>query len=230
MQQLTTGGHKTFGVKFLFEHTATHQLLLSVDTNAASNSQRFIPPNRYTAFAGNKDSLTKGVLMTTTKFHIRSPLIGILALVSLLNLLRCGSTKLFVSNTLPSTMQQNIKTGASSEPGPLHFSEIVQVHEASKDQLYSAALAWFGHTYRSGKDVLQTQDREGGTIIGRALFRYEPVIFMGSDGIRGVDRYTITIELKDGRYRYTLADFTHEGNPANPMATPKEPLFPTLYC
>ncbi len=100
--------------------------------------------------------------------------------------------------------------------GPLQFQEVVQVDGASKDQLYSAALTWFGQTFGSGKEVLQTQDREGGTLVGRALFKYEPVIFMGSNGIRGVVRYTITLEFKDDRYRYTLGPFTHEGNPANP--------------
>ena len=39
-----TCGHKTFGVKWLFEHPATHQLLVSVDTNAARSPKRFIPP------------------------------------------------------------------------------------------------------------------------------------------------------------------------------------------
>jgi len=45
--QLTTCGHKTFGVKWLFKHTTTHQLLFTVDTNAARTPKRFIPQKRY---------------------------------------------------------------------------------------------------------------------------------------------------------------------------------------
>ena len=41
-----TCGHKTFGVKWLFEHTATHQLSATVDTNAARSPKRFIPAKR----------------------------------------------------------------------------------------------------------------------------------------------------------------------------------------
>ena len=39
-----TCGHKTFGVKWLFNHSATHQSLVTVDTNAARSPKRFIPP------------------------------------------------------------------------------------------------------------------------------------------------------------------------------------------
>ena len=35
-----TCGHKTFGVKWLFEHTATHQLSATVDTKAARSPRR----------------------------------------------------------------------------------------------------------------------------------------------------------------------------------------------
>jgi len=45
-RQQLTGGHKTFGWKWFFEHSATHQVLVSVDTNAARTPKRFIPPKR----------------------------------------------------------------------------------------------------------------------------------------------------------------------------------------
>lgn len=44
--QCITCGHKTFGVKWLFEHFATHQLSARVDTNAARSPKRFIPQTR----------------------------------------------------------------------------------------------------------------------------------------------------------------------------------------
>jgi hypothetical protein len=42
-----TCGHKTFGVQWLFEHPATHQGLVTVDSNAARSPKRFIPQNRW---------------------------------------------------------------------------------------------------------------------------------------------------------------------------------------
>lgn len=51
-----TCGHKTFGfaelallslvgVKWLFEHITTHQLMLIIDTSSASSFKHFMPPN-----------------------------------------------------------------------------------------------------------------------------------------------------------------------------------------
>ena len=48
-----TCGQKTFGVKWLFGHPATHQLLLSVHTNAARFPNRFIQQNRCKSFKFN---------------------------------------------------------------------------------------------------------------------------------------------------------------------------------
>ena len=100
---------------------------------------------------------------------------------------------------------------ASTTPGPLQFQEVVAVDGATRDQLYNAALAWFTEAFKSGKDVLQVQNREGGTLIGTGVAQYEPVVLMASSCTRGVLRYRVTVEGKDGRYRYTFDGFTHEG-------------------
>lgn len=49
-----TCGHKTFGVQWLFEHPATHQGLVTVDSNAARSPKRFIPQNRYSQCKSTK--------------------------------------------------------------------------------------------------------------------------------------------------------------------------------
>ncbi len=41
-----TGCYKTFWSKWLFEHSTTHQLVVSMDTTAARSPKRFIQPNR----------------------------------------------------------------------------------------------------------------------------------------------------------------------------------------
>jgi hypothetical protein len=76
--------------------------------------------------------LTKGVLMSTNSFHVRIPLLVVLGLVSLVTFYGCGSTKLFVSNTLPSTMQQNIKTGVSKQIS-FSFADHPQANEVNLD-------------------------------------------------------------------------------------------------
>ena len=55
--RLITCGHKTFGVKWLFEPTTTHQLSATMDTKAAHSPKRFIPPSLYAMWILHHDEL-----------------------------------------------------------------------------------------------------------------------------------------------------------------------------
>ena len=95
-------------------------------------------------------------------------------------------------------------------PGPLRFQEVVQVEGATKGQLYDAALRWFPVAFRSGKDVLQIQDKEAGTLAGTAVepYRWSGGLLVGTFG--GTILYRVVVEVKDGRYRATVEGFTSE--------------------
>jgi hypothetical protein len=101
--------------------------------------------------------------------------------------------------------------GPTPTPGPLQFQEVVTVEATTRDQLYNAALAWFPEAFRSGKDVLQVQNKDAGMLVGTGAEKYEPAVFVGSSCTSGLLRYRVTVEVKDGRYRYTIDGFTHEG-------------------
>ena len=101
---------------------------------------------------------------------------------------------------------------APPESKPLAFSEVV-VEGATKDQLYSAALGWFGDTFGRAKTVLDVQDKERGRLVAKPSFAYAPKTLVGSARIKGTVKYTVTVEVKDGKYRYTIDGFTHEGTP-----------------
>ncbi len=111
-----------------------------------------------------------------------------------------------------------------NEIKPLMFSEVIPSEGRTKDQLYSAAVAWFGETFQSAKNVIDIQDREAGRIIGKPLFKYTPVIFMAGERVRGVVHYDVTIEVKDGRYRYKIDNFTHEGSSGSYSGIPLAPI------
>jgi hypothetical protein len=102
---------------------------------------------------------------------------------------------------------------ASPESKPLAFSEVVTVVGATKDQLYNAALAWFGDGFGSAKSVLGVQDKLRGRLVAKPSFAYAPKASVGSARIKGTVTYTVTVEEKDGKYRYTIDTFTHEGAP-----------------
>jgi hypothetical protein len=101
------------------------------------------------------------------------------------------------------------------ESKPLAYSDVVVVDGATKEQLYSAALAWFGDAFRSAKTVLDVQDKDGGRLVAKPSFAYTPKVFVGSARIKGTVRYAVTVEVKDGKYRYAIDGFTHEGTPGH---------------
>ena len=100
---------------------------------------------------------------------------------------------------------------ALSESKPLTFYEVVAAEGATKNQLYSAALAWFGDAFGRAKTVLDVQDKERGRLVARPSFAYAPKALVGSARIKGTVKYAVTVEVKDGKYRYTIDGFTHEG-------------------
>lgn len=96
------------------------------------------------------------------------------------------------------------------DKGAAVFTEVVEVPGSTKDALYMAAIAWINKTYRSPKDVLQTGDKEGGVIIGRALtggLTYKNVI---TNVEAGSFRYSFTIQVKDGKYKFTIDEIKYQ--------------------
>lgn len=91
------------------------------------------------------------------------------------------------------------------------YTEVVQVDTSTtKNELYSRALEWFAKSYKSSKNVIQLEDKEGGKIVGKALMQvYHKAL--GKDYESGHINYTISIYLKDGRYKYDIINFHHTG-------------------
>lgn len=86
------------------------------------------------------------------------------------------------------------------------FTGVVQVPGATKAELYSRAREWFANNFGSSKAVLEMDDREIGKLIGRA---YEPFGWEANVMVTLPSRLwrTIKVEVKDGRYRYTITNF-----------------------
>ena len=101
---------------------------------------------------------------------------------------------------------------------PLEFSEVVKVDSVSKDDIYSRARAYIATIYNDSKSVIQMDDRQAGIIIGKAIFRthYKGLTIGAYNGF--VD-YNLKIEIKEGRFRFTMSSFVH--TVINPQAISK---------
>ena len=92
----------------------------------------------------------------------------------------------------------------------LTYTEVIQSDSTSKNVLYNRAKLWFTTVYNSSSDVLQMDNKEEGQIIGKAIMKYNPTVFSGSEQTKGTIKYTIKIFVKDGRYKYEITDFIHD--------------------
>lgn len=111
-----------------------------------------------------------------------------------------------------------------NEQGLIDYTDVIQVEDVTKDELYSRAREWFVTCYNSAEDVLQMDDKESGKLIGKAF----KDIIIQSMGIPVKIKmyYTISIYLKDGRYKYSISDIEYQGyadaNIPNPPRVPAE--------
>lgn len=87
--------------------------------------------------------------------------------------------------------------------GNVTYSRIVDVPELKTDEIFNRALNYFTYNYVSGKSVIQMQDKESGTIVGKGLYNNVHV------GISLIATYVDTwhilrVDVKEGKARIIL--------------------------
>ena len=93
------------------------------------------------------------------------------------------------------------------ETGKVIFTEIVELSDNSvpKDILYNRAKEWFVKAFKSSNEVIQLDDKESGKIIGKGNFSINRTMYLTDSRVD----FTMTIMVKDGRYKYIVSDFNH---------------------
>ena len=84
--------------------------------------------------------------------------------------------------------------------GKIVYTEVVEMPGVTKDVLYSRAYEWFAKSFVSANNVIQMQDKEAGKIIGKGCYGFD----------KNKVNFTLSIYLKDGKYKYEITDFVHE--------------------
>lgn len=92
--------------------------------------------------------------------------------------------------------------------GKVEFTEVVTVDSASAQTLYSRAKLFVTNAFVSGKDVTQMNDDAAFTTVVKGSTK--PSLGLGATR-EGLVTFKMTIQCKDGRYKYSLTDFLHEG-------------------
>ena len=88
--------------------------------------------------------------------------------------------------------------------GRITYQAVVMVEGVPAPELYSRAKLWVSKTYRSGKAVIDLDDKDAGRIVAKGIF------VVPYAGIDTMDiRHEMTVEVKEGRFRYTLTDMAN---------------------
>jgi hypothetical protein len=100
------------------------------------------------------------------------------------------------------------------ESGNVRFQEVVQVAGVSAADLYSRAKFWAAKAFVNAKSVIQLDDPASGRFVLKGSLQEsygltEKVWF----------HFTLTVEVKDGRYRWTLdqLEYWGEGQSGEPI-------------
>ncbi len=106
-----------------------------------------------------------------------------------------------------------------SETGKIIYTGIVEVPNATEENLFFKANEWFAIFFKSSKDVIQFSEKESGKIIGKGITSvYFKTLGMTKDV--GYVSFTIDIDIKEGRFRYTIRDFWHHAGSSSNVISP----------
>ena len=90
---------------------------------------------------------------------------------------------------------------SKDDSGMIHLSEVVQVPDQSKDEIYENCIIWASESISYPKDAIQSENQQVGliTIKSRILTNDEDFWW----------RFNMTIQIRDGRYKYDITNIAH---------------------
>ena len=106
----------------------------------------------------------------------------------------------------------------NKETGLISYYGVVELPASKGDDLYRKALMWANSYYKNPADVIRERDSVAYKIVCKARYRItnEP----DKDGVStpaGDVMYTLTIEMKDGKFRYEMTRFNWQQKSAYPI-------------
>ena len=107
-----------------------------------------------------------------------------------------------------SAMAQKDSLGMPIFEKKVGIQETITLDSTTKKELYVRSKIYFMEAFKSGKDVIQLDDPDNGIIIGKGRTEAYSTNFMGTAPLPIT--FSIKIEIKENRYRYTIYDVNAE--------------------
>lgn len=92
--------------------------------------------------------------------------------------------------------------------GKIEYTEVVQADSISAQTLYSKAKLYVAKAFANGKEATQLNDDAAFTTVVNGATKISAGMGASRDGFVS---FKLTIQCKDGRFRYSFTDLVHEG-------------------
>ena len=126
--------------------------------------------------------------------------------------------------TLPAFAQDVEKPALpiSERTKKVTYEEVVTVSGADMKELYARSHNWFNTFYKSPSTVIKEASEANGTIVGKhSINIYKYIQEKKKDPPKkhqaGLVKYSITIMVKEGRYKYTITEIFKHQSPKLPI-------------
>lgn len=105
-------------------------------------------------------------------------------------------------------VKQSPRLPIDETTGKITYAKVTEVTGEKSGTLFQRALSWANTFYKNPGDVIREKDSVAGKIVCKARFKISnPADKKGFATDAGNVMYTLTLQFKDGRYRYELTDF-----------------------
>jgi len=100
------------------------------------------------------------------------------------------------------TFSQELKLNPETEL--YSFTQVMSEEGKTKDQLFNSSKEWIALTYKSANNVIQSADKENGTIIVKGSIRIVSGLL-----VDGNIMHTLILNFKDNKIKFTVTDFVY---------------------
>ncbi|MDQ1859257.1 DUF4468 domain-containing protein [Chryseobacterium sp. WLY505] len=99
----------------------------------------------------------------------------------------------------------------------LKFDQVIKIDSTTtKMELFNRARSWAKENYNSKNNYIITEDPNYGEISGTGIMDYRTNNkYRGYSCVEGSIKYSFSIYVKDGKYKYLFNAFDHKGSAGN---------------
>lgn len=94
----------------------------------------------------------------------------------------------------------------------IQCDSVIQAQGLDSKAIYQRVKGWVAESYNKASEVIQLDDAEHGVMVCKGNFEYTAPGGATYRYIDGIIRYTLKVQVRDGRFKVSMGDFTHESN------------------